>query len=559
MKPSQLTTWKVQKLREHLNARRFAVPKLQRNFVWDPNRAAKLIDSIYKAIPIGSLFLWQMDKKSANLIRQSANVLPAFNSVGNPHIWFIIDGQQRLSVIHQAFEGESKKNDAGREIQFSRLCFVVNPEPKHEGQDNPARIAYRKPDDRDYISLRDVLHDRWRSRMPIKTKGFLAKIMDCRNRLLNYTMPIVIVESATLEEIGEVFIRVNAQGMKITNVDRALALMGNLDVGAMTDELREKIRQHGFALTDRNALLMGFNLINERPAVDSDPPKLEAMARRLSKSIQQSETKKQQFKKEWDHYRNAVLKAIDYLRGRCYVYDESYLPSSNMIATLAVFFYHHPGQPSTSQAKEIRKWFWATGVAQRYSGGGYHSNLVSDANLFEALAHGKQKYFTLKHRVEPDDLLSHQYSAQSARSRAFFCLLASLKPRYLDSDEQLSLANRAISPQNATHRHHVFPKTRLNDFPAKARNSLCNICFLVATDNLEIGMKLPRTYLADYRRNGKQAFQRAMKSHLIPVKDTSGVWNRSLKTAFKQFRRERLSLICSAFEQAARMKLFAKP
>src|SRR2546427_4728566 len=102
MKPPTIKKVSIRKLRTHLLARRFAVPKLQRNFVWDPGRAAKLLDSMYRAMPIGSLFLWEMDRKSANLVRQStAEVLPSFNSA-NTRIWFVIDGQQRLSVIHQA-------------------------------------------------------------------------------------------------------------------------------------------------------------------------------------------------------------------------------------------------------------------------------------------------------------------------------------------------------------------------------------------------------------------------------------------------------------------------
>src|SRR5438034_11046740 len=109
MKPPKLAKVTIRVLRRHLFARRFAVPKLQRNFVWDSARAAKLLDSIYRDMPIGSLFLWEMDRKSANLIRQSANVLPSFNSK-NRRIWFVIDGQQRLSVIHQAFAAQKREN-----------------------------------------------------------------------------------------------------------------------------------------------------------------------------------------------------------------------------------------------------------------------------------------------------------------------------------------------------------------------------------------------------------------------------------------------------------------
>lgn len=51
------------------------------------------------ALPIGTLFLWGMDRRSANLILQSAEILPSFNST-NKHICFVIDGQQRLTVMY---------------------------------------------------------------------------------------------------------------------------------------------------------------------------------------------------------------------------------------------------------------------------------------------------------------------------------------------------------------------------------------------------------------------------------------------------------------------------
>src|SRR6266481_735262 len=80
MKAPELVKWSISTLYQNLRERSFAIPKLQRNFVWDIRRAAKLLDSIYQKMPIGSLFLWEMDRKSAHLIRQSAEVLPSFNS-----------------------------------------------------------------------------------------------------------------------------------------------------------------------------------------------------------------------------------------------------------------------------------------------------------------------------------------------------------------------------------------------------------------------------------------------------------------------------------------------
>jgi hypothetical protein len=97
-----------------------------------------------------------------------------------------------------------------------------------------------------------------------------------------------------------------------------------------------------------------------------------------------------------------------------------------------------------------------------------------------------------------------------------------------------------------------------NHFPARTYNGLCNICFLVSLDNLAIGMRLPCNYLAEYRDAGRAQFRSVMKSHLIPVGGDSGVWERGIVKSFKQFRAQRLGLICAEFEREAGMRLFRR-
>jgi hypothetical protein len=231
-----------------------------------------------------------------------------------------------------------------------------------------------------------------------------------------------------------------------------------------------------------------------------------------------------------------------------------------MLATLAVFFFNHAGQPNKYQSAQIRKWFWTTGVAQRYTGRGYHRNIVADARLFESLARGGKRGFVFQDRLDPVmDIQGAEYASRSARTRAFFCLLASLKPRYLDNGEHISLGSKAVSHANRRNRHHIFPQAQLaHHFPARIYNSLCNICFLVSRDNQVIGMRRPRIYLEQYRDRDRRQFRRIMKSHLIPVSEDSGVWERGIVRAFKRFRQARLNMICAAFEKAAGIALFRK-
>ena len=97
-----------------------------------------------------------------------------------------------------------------------------------------------------------------------------------------------------------------------------------------------------------------------------------------------------------------------------------------------------------------------------------------------------------------------------------------------------------------------------NHFSAREYNGLCNICFLVSRDNSSIGMRLPRIYLDDYRTHGAKLFHRVMRSHLIPAGPDSGVWVSGIVDAFKKFRRERLRMICNAFEREAGIRLFSR-
>lgn len=72
------------------------IPEIQRSYVWKRSQIAKLLDSIYRSYPTGSILLWdtiqpiQMREMATTLGRQ---VQPDFN----PKI--VLDGQQRLTSL----------------------------------------------------------------------------------------------------------------------------------------------------------------------------------------------------------------------------------------------------------------------------------------------------------------------------------------------------------------------------------------------------------------------------------------------------------------------------
>jgi hypothetical protein len=226
-----------------------------------------------------------------------------------------------------------------------------------------------------------------------------------------------------------------------------------------------------------------------------------------------------------------------------------------MISTLAVFLYHRDTKPSPRQLGEIRKWFWATALGQRYSGRGFRSNILDDAKFFAGLATKDSVRFRLSEKIDREDLLRTVYGQRSSIADAVYCLLISRRPASLGNGAAIILDNLA-SPSNRKNKHHVFPKallTRKGVSPRRA-NSVVNLCFIPSEDNLSYGSRPPKAYLDEHRR--RRYFGRVMTTHLIPHDDKSGLWDENVAKGYKAFMAARTKLLCRAFEREAGIKLF---
>jgi hypothetical protein len=552
MKPPRFERMTVRQIRHQLDDRVFAVPKVQREFVWNGPRAAALLDSVYRGMPIGSILIWETGRENRDLLRPSLNVLPPYDTQ-NKSILYLIDGQQRLSVLYQAFKADRKENSSGQVVDFGRLSFRIDGQ---NGDDTPAWFSYRKPVEGQYVSVSDILASNWRQRLRGLTKGQFKRAHQCRESLLNYRVPVIVVDSADLDEVREIFIRVNTQGMRISAADRAFARAAEIDLRDKAHDLRAALHD-GFSDLDYAAVLLGFTFVDPEREADVGARALERAVARWESRMEADPGAKKHILLQWARYRTAFEKSLDYLRANFAVLRLNFLPSENILATLAVFFYHHKAQPSTKHRAEIRKWFWATGVGQRYSGRGYRQNILGDVRFFEKLARTERARFHFESLADPSDVLRTEYTQPAALAKAFLCLLACQEPRYLSNGEPVPLA-RAAAGANRGDRHHVFPKALLsaNGFLHRDYNSLCNICLVVAEENQSIGSKSPRSYLAPFRH--KQYFARAMKSHLLPHKHDSALWLEGVSKAFREFRKQRLRLICHEFEKQAGTQLFRR-
>ncbi len=538
-------TTKTKQLYTQLCEGKFAVPKLQRAFVWNGRKAAMLLDSIYRGMPIGSLTIWDTSNRNKNLLRHTLHILPQFKE--HRRVWFVLDGQQRLSVLYRVFD-QGDADSGGREtLDFNRIVFRIT-----EGNEQ-ARFQYRKPVVGEWISVRSLLASNWRSRTRELTSGQLNRAELCRRRLQGYPVPLVRVATEDLEEARELFIRINSLGTPLGAADRAFARASRFDLRELSNHTWQRLpssfqglRNEQFLQT--RALLDGVGDVGERA--------FEAVAKQWDRKIERDPSVKKQFTRMWDRQSKATFRAIDCLKKDFFVVDDGLLPSENMVSTLAVFFYHHAALPTPRQQTEIKKWFWATAVGQRYSGRGFRDNILRDAKFFEQLARGgKTARFRFEDRVDPIDLQRASYGRRSSIADGLYCLLISQKPAYLANGGTM-LVEEYASPANRKHKHHIFPRallSRQNVSLARA-NSIVNLCFICGEENSQFGSKKPFKYLEDFQR--KRYFARVMRSHLLPFDQKSGLWDMTITRGYRSFLKVRTRLLCRSFERAAGIKLF---
>jgi len=80
------------------------LPLMQRDYIWRPKKVTALLDSLYKAWPIGSFYVWRAEDDHPTKAR--IGMVPKRRLDG--FYGFLLDGQQRLTSLSLAIQGDAE-------------------------------------------------------------------------------------------------------------------------------------------------------------------------------------------------------------------------------------------------------------------------------------------------------------------------------------------------------------------------------------------------------------------------------------------------------------------
>ena len=195
-----------------------SIPEIQRPFVWSPSKVRDLIDSMYNGYPTGYLIIWQ---------NPNVRLKDGRDSVGTK---ILIDGQQRVTALMTALAGKEILTEnyetKAYKIAFNPLAieneerFAVQT-PFHVKSKNwisDISIVF-KPDFDEYTFITEYIKNN-----PDVTPTIINKSIQALKNIKNCQMgTITLIPGLDINEVTEIFVRINSQGKKLNESDFAMS------------------------------------------------------------------------------------------------------------------------------------------------------------------------------------------------------------------------------------------------------------------------------------------------------------------------------------------------
>jgi hypothetical protein len=336
----QATTVTVKELIRKVCAGEIRVPQFQRPLRWKGEDVQRLMDSLWRGYPVGSLLFWKR-RAAAERIRLGGAWIDA-PTVADA--WWVVDGQQRTTALAAALLDLDHAGDARWTLRFDpeRAQFLEGaPPPDRVGRDIPLSVLG---------DLRRL--GRW-----IREEGQLEeeevdRVEEAQQHLLDYSVPAYIVDTDDEPSLRAIFARLNSTGTRMRDDEVFQALLGAPTGNAPSldlDALQSNCDLEGFGLPPRAELLKAVLAMSGR-----DP------TRRVAQSDLSGLVSR-------EAAGEALTRAIAFLQKDCLIPHVRLIPYPVVFVILARWFHVHPSPDPATRAL-LARWVWRgalTGTHQR--------------------------------------------------------------------------------------------------------------------------------------------------------------------------------------------------
>lgn len=456
------------------------VPAFQRGFVWDGERVAFFMDSLYKGYPFGSILLW----RTRSQLKHERQLGPfALQDVEVEYpIDYVLDGQQRLTSLFAVFQTELDPEYTDPRFE---IFFDLEADETVQGAQFFA-IPQEEVDESRHFPM-GVLFDVTRYRQATeKLDGANLTVVDgMYERFKEIQIPTQTFETDDKARVAIVFERVNRLGVELDVLQLLSAWTWSEDFYLQDKflELGEALEPFGFELVgeDTNLLLRCCAAVIKGQAAPSTLMTLDG----------------DEVRDRFEEIENGINGAIDFLINNLQVRALKNLPFGTLIVPLSVFF-ATPGNTSVDlsadQRIEILRWFWRSCFSRRYSSDVIRKLEIDIAEMKKLKDGDEHKLAEIEYTVDPA-FFEARFNTYGVNTKSAILLLAQYGPRSFVSGAPVGLGE-VLKAYNRNEFHHCYPRKYLKSqgLEAEEINRLANFVFMASVDNKRLGGDAPSKY-----------------------------------------------------------------
>lgn len=507
---------------------RIGLPDIQRPFVWSRAKIRDLLDSMYRGYPVGTLMLWET---GADIYTRQIGT----NEVPDAPRSLVVDGQQRLTSLYAVQTGAPILT--GKYVEETiRIAF------------NPSEERFAVTDaaierDPEYIADITTL---WQQGYKARVREFLTGLKESSGHELTTEMEdqleeridrvrelrefsfhvIELSAEADEEEVAEIFVRINSEGVKLNQADFILTLMS-----VHWEKGRRQLEAFARAAVESKPGVTS----PKNPIADPAPDQLLRTAVALAfrrarlthvysilrgKDLRTKDVSTERRAEQFERLAVAQEKVLDLTSWHEYLkcLQTAGFRSKKMITSETTVFYcyalwmigrHDFGLDTTTLRQAIARWFFMSQLTSRYTGS-TESAFEADLGRIDILPEGDGEAFLAElDRIIASTLTSDFWgitlpdaldtsASRSPALSSYQAALDVLDAEVLFSDVRVrDLLDPAVTAPRSIERHHLFPKQYLASIGIsniKQTNAIANMAFVDWSDNAKISDTAPLEY-----------------------------------------------------------------
>jgi hypothetical protein len=506
------------------------LPDFQRDFVWDPHATQELVVSIASNYPAGSL----LRIRNTQRLFACREFQGAAELSGHGPTFLVLDGQQRLTSLYQAFYGVGEHryflnlrrllDGADFEEAIFHLRANHRRARQYESFDTQAQelilpLSVFKGGRGEFIMWTRHVARTLQGEERVRLENALDEHVDpWVQRIDDYRFPVVTLSDETpADAVCTIFETLNRTGVKLSAFELLTARFWPKNVN---------LRSLWASAKERFPIIDDFEI---DPYYALQAVSLACRAAPSCKRGDVLDLEAPAVEEWWERAIEGLGRALEILRDDCGVMVPKWLPYYTILVPIAAILAKRPlpgGPDGGAVRNKLVRWYWCAVFGQAYENAPNSQSAKDVVEVIRWLDGGAPPATVADFRFDPR-ILRDTTSRQRALYRGIMGLVLRRGPRDFHTNRRIT---GELIVEKHIDDHHVFPdahlKGRKPPVPERLINCVLNRTLIDRKTNIRISDNPPSKYLRAVRKalDREADFNGLLRSHLLPSGDVSPFW-----------------------------------